>query len=434
MSPNIAIIGGGPAGCCLAVLLSKSPDPPSFTVFESDSAPNYRAQGGTLDLHEKTGLMAMRRMGLYSAFESKARYDGEAIGIADRDLRFYVKRGGSKGGSDSHGRPEIDRKDLREILINALPEGCVRWGHRLQKIDEKGVLHFKSGQTAGPFDLVIGADGAWSKIRPLLSSEKPVYSGVSGIRIGISNAAETHPDLYALVNRGSLFAYGTTAYGENGSVLTQQLSDGSLNTACYAHKPEDWLKDAGFDPTNLEETEGALLKEYEGWHPQLRKLLQVADQDPWAAGLYMLPIGHSWPHKKGFTCLGDAAHLMTPFAGEGVNLALADSVALADAIIAACNSSDPDALDKEVAKFEREMVERSTPVQQLTYDAMTLKYFTPGAPETTIEKYVCLMVGDQLPWFLRPVFSVAVYGYFGWFKWMYPAKSETTCMKASKSR
>src|ERR1700753_4108868 len=93
-----------------------------------------------------------------------------AMMVADKNLRYYIKTGA--GSPDSkYGRPEIDRYQLRQILLNSLQPGTVKWKCRLRKVDEeRGMinLHFDHGIETG-FDLVVGADGAWSKVRPLVS-------------------------------------------------------------------------------------------------------------------------------------------------------------------------------------------------------------------------------------------------------------------------
>lgn len=96
-------------------------------------------------------------------FQKYARYDGEALGIYDQNLKAYVKVGGAPEPGKSWGRPEIDRSALRQILLDSLPEGTIEWGSRLRRIDAKDVsLHFDHG-VERDFDLVVGADGHGAK-------------------------------------------------------------------------------------------------------------------------------------------------------------------------------------------------------------------------------------------------------------------------------
>lgn len=185
MPLKIAIIGAGPAGCTLARLLQASDqhDNIEVAIFEGEGSLNFRSQGGTLDLHVKTGQAALRAGGLFDEFLKYARYDGEAMKFADKNLLVYVSQGQSKPGKSSTGRPEIDRPKLRQILYDSLSPGTVKWNRKLQRVEEgpSGLtLHFADGSTASNFDLLVGADGAWSHVRPLLSSAKPFYSGIAG--------------------------------------------------------------------------------------------------------------------------------------------------------------------------------------------------------------------------------------------------------------
>lgn len=204
---KIAIVDAGPAGCTLAALLQRAGI--SCTIFEGESTRNFRSQGGSLDLHDNTGLAALRKAGLYDDFLKHARFDGEAIAIGDKYLRYYAKAGGGKPGKPSPGRPEMDRTKLRELLVDALPEGCIKWHHRLRRAtaeEEGGTLHFDSGTQSG-FDLIIRADGAWSKVRPLVHDVRPYHAGLVGIVMKIPDAANSQPDVHQLVNRGSHFCW-----------------------------------------------------------------------------------------------------------------------------------------------------------------------------------------------------------------------------------
>jgi 2-polyprenyl-6-methoxyphenol hydroxylase-like FAD-dependent oxidoreductase len=175
--PKIAIIGAGPAGLTFARLLHVSKPKINLKIYELDSSPTSRdKQGGTLDLHEDTGLAALRKCGLWDAFQKHARYEGEELIMADKNGTELIHL---KGGCGN--RPEIDRKLLKEILSESLPEEVVKWGRKLREVTEDGMLRFEGREEVeGPFDLVVGADGAWSNVRGKLTEVKPDYSGISG--------------------------------------------------------------------------------------------------------------------------------------------------------------------------------------------------------------------------------------------------------------
>jgi 2-polyprenyl-6-methoxyphenol hydroxylase-like FAD-dependent oxidoreductase len=308
MPLKIAIIGAGPAGCMLARLLHhKNPDI-QVTVFESESALNFRSQGGSLDLHVKTGQLAVRQAGLWDEFLKHCRYDGEAMKIADKNFVCYINMGAGKPGTAaSTGRPEIDRPVLREMLFKSLPEGVVRWNKKLSSVDRSGenlTMTFADGTTETGFDLIVGADGAWSKTRNLVSDVKPYYSGIAGHALQIPHAEQKSPKLYDTVNRGSLFTYS-----DGKGMFAQYTGDGSINIGTWSVHPSDWQSTAGYDMHDGKALKEVYKEEYKDWHPTLQAFLQEASDEVTPRDLYMLPIGHSWEHMEGVTLVGDAAHL-----------------------------------------------------------------------------------------------------------------------------
>ena len=392
-SPRIAIIGAGPAGSTLARLLTQASIP--VTIFEGEASIAVRVQGGTLDLHTDTGLKALREAGLYEQYTKYARYDGEALRMTDKNLKTYLRLGGTTEKT-SRGRPEIDRERLREILVNSLPTSTIRWGCRLRKIDHDDFsLHFDHGIERG-FDLIIGADGAWSKVRPLLTEVRPFYAGVGGYDMYVDNVEKRFPDLHKLVDRGSIMAYS-----DGKSITAQQKGDGSFIVYAMTVRDEHWMKTCGFDVHNPAEVKKAVAEEFGDWAEPLLKITQVANtKDVTPRSLYMLPIGHRWEHRRGATLMGDAAHLMTPHAGEGVNAAMTDALNLAQAIIRGKKAGgSPQQMDDEIAAYEEEMFTRIKRVQEVSTANMEDMFFTSGAPFTTADRWVRRAISDN--WFVK---------------------------------
>ncbi|KAJ5727704.1 hypothetical protein N7493_005524 [Penicillium malachiteum] len=387
MSLRIAIIGAGPVGLTLARLLHALNKPNlEVVVFESEASRYARQQGGTLDLHPDTGLAALKEAGLWDEFKTRVRYDGEALIICDKKLVKYLSLT-PKDEQSSAGRPEIDRSSLREMLLDSVPSEMIRWGFRLREIDENRNLIFDHGVESG-FDLIVGADGAWSKIRKYLSDEKPHYSGIGGYIFHIPNAEERAPEAFKLTNRGSVFSFS-----DGRSIMSQYISDGSLYVNAWCPLPETWRENLSHDADDTEAIKKWVLDQFHDWHPDLVDFIKLAEQ-PSSSSLYELPVGWRWESRPGVTLIGDAAHLMTPFAGEGVNVGMQDSLMLSRAIGKALESPDPATQfnTTELVNFEEDLFVRGERVTSLTKDMMNWMMFSDGSPRSVIDKYILRII------------------------------------------
>ncbi|KAF1998410.1 FAD/NAD(P)-binding domain-containing protein [Amniculicola lignicola CBS 123094] len=414
-TPKVAILGAGPGGCMLARLLNQHSIP--CTIFESEASIDYRSQGGSLDLRSTTGLATIKAAGLWTEFQKQARYDGESLLITDKKLTTWMRRRAYKGRkvNNLQEAPEIDRAVLRRILMESLPQGIVRWNHHLTHIttpaDSSPVLHFRNGAIESGYDLIVGADGAFSKVRSVLSDVKPFHSGYGGYWLTLPSVPTTSPALDKLVNKGNVFAYS-----DHINLNGQQLGhNNDLSISLVSPRAEDWTKTSGFDPTDLESAKKDMLQLLDGWDPLLLDLVKHAQGPVMARNLYMLPVGFTFPHKRGITLLGDAAHLMTPFAGIGVNSAFYDAMLLSDAIVSSINdtTTNPDKLDKHVQEYETKMLAHGKAGQALTWNSMEALMMTSGAPRQGIERWLLGHLREEVPVWSRGILSAVVYvGYF----------------------
>ena len=329
---RIAIVGGGPGGLMLARLLQCRGV--ATTVFERDANAGERPQGGSLDLHADTGQRAMRLAGLQDAFLAIARPEDQGDRLYDQNGQLLLDRDGA--GDD---RPEIDRTALRQILLDALAPGTVRWGSRILSIEPatSGYSVVANG-ISETFDIIVGADGAWSRVRTLLSDVVPAYEGATMVELGFTTAG--HPHVDALVGSGKMFAVG-----DNRVLIAQRNGLGHIRGYAGLRLPEavarHWSK------ASAETLRAPMQDAFTGWAASLTQMLEVGEVFG-ARPLYALPIGYRWPSRPGVTLLGDAAHVMSPFSGEGVNLALADAADLADALAGASGWEAVEAYEKQM--------------------------------------------------------------------------------------
>lgn len=316
---HIAIVGAGPGGLTLARLLQVNGF--AATVFERESHALERPQGGTLDLHEGSGLLALERAGLMQAFGDIARHDDQGTRLLDKQGRVLFEDADS-GGS----RPEVDRTALRDLLLQHLPDSAVRWGRALRALQSNGDgrwnLVFDDG-LEGPFDLVVGADGTWSRVRPLLSPYLPQHSGLCFVEFGIDDVDRLHPALSRLVGRGKM-----SVEADGKCIIAQRNGNAHIRGYAIFRVPLGWVE-RRFDFARPASVRAGLLHEFDGFADEILDLFRASNDGFAERPIHALPVGHRWANRPGLTLIGDAAHVMSPFGGDGVNNAMLDAAELA---------------------------------------------------------------------------------------------------------
>jgi len=339
----IAIVGAGLGGLTLARVLHVHGI--EATVFEAEASPNARAQGGMLDIHEENGQLALKAAGLFDLFLALVHEGAQATRILDKDGHVLFDQPDDGTG----GRPEVPRGELRRILMESLPAGTIRWGHKLTAVASIGgaghVLTFADGSTVTT-ELLVGADGAWSKVRPLLSGAKPAYVGVSFVETYLRDADVRHAASAKAVGGGAFFAL---APGKG--ILAHREPHGVLHAYVALNKPKEWI--AGIDFSDPSSALGRVTDEFDGWAPELTALIAGSDTAPVPRPIHALPDDHRWRRVPGVTLLGDAAHLMMP-SGEGANLAMYDGAELGKALAA-----NPGDVEAALAAYEEALFPRS---------------------------------------------------------------------------
>jgi len=366
-APSVAIAGAGLGGLVLARILQMHGIP--FTLYESDASADAREQGGSLDMHEESGQHALHLAGLYDEFRRHVRPQGDSMRVLDKAGTVFIDHAG--GGS----RPEIDRTELRDLLVASLDPGRIAWGHKVTAVQSAdGVQHeltFANGRSITT-NLLVGADGAWSKVRPLLTAATPAYCGITYLDLQISDASERHPDLARLTGPGVFFALS-----DDKALLAHGGRHIHLGAAFRA-APE-WTLASGVDWSDAPSARDALLKQFSGWSAELLGLIRQCDDAIVPRLIHALPIGHAWARKPGVTLLGDAAHLMSPFAGEGANLAMLDAAELAQALIA-----HGDDVETALAQYEATMFPRAAAAAEGSAQGLDM-CFAADAPRALVD-------------------------------------------------
>ncbi|WP_433579596.1 FAD-dependent oxidoreductase [Nocardia brasiliensis] len=346
MVTPITIIGAGLGGLTLARVLHVHGIP--ATVYEAEASPTARAQGGMLDIHDYNGQIALEAAGLLDEFRGLVLDGRQAMRVLDPNGTVLFE----KPDDGSGGRPEVQRSDLRQLLLDSLPSGTVRWGHKVAGVRAVDPGDYEvSFVTGDPIRtrLLVGADGAWSKVRSLVSTAVPEYAGEAFVEMYLFEADSRHQAAARAVGGGSLIAPGSER-----EIHAHRERDDTLHTYVVLRESLEWFADIDF--ADAPAAIARVAREFEGWAPELTALITEADSAPVFRPHYTLPEEFRWERVPGVTLLGDAAHLVAPN-GEGANLAMLDGAELGRALAA-----HPGDIEAALAEYEQAMFARSTAI------------------------------------------------------------------------
>jgi 2-polyprenyl-6-methoxyphenol hydroxylase-like FAD-dependent oxidoreductase len=366
---KIAIVGGGPGGLTLARLLQQSDA--QVSVYERDHSRSARVQGSALDLHEDSGLAALQAAGLMDAFWANHRPDLDRLRLTDSYGTILHDHPRSMSGAGQ--RPEIERGPLRDLLLDSLQPGTVEWDCKLESAEMQGeqvLLRFAGGRTALA-DIAIGGDGANSRLRELVTPIRPEYVGVSLVEGLVPAAKQTIPELWDLLGGSALIALG----GER-TIGMGTKPDGSVLIYAGLKTQDDTARQSLEEASGPDQRVAWFHANFEGWSELWDPLFRKAASMVWRP-LLVCPSNQYWEPKPNATLIGDAAHVMPPYAGEGVNMAMLDALMLSKLLLSEKSSSGA------IATYEAEMFAR---MQHMTADTMTNTemFYAPDAADRVV--------------------------------------------------
>lgn len=368
----VAIVGGGPGGLTLARLLQNKGV--NVKVYERDANRNVRVQGATLDLHYESGLRALEEAGLLDAFKATYRPGNDLYRVVNKDaviLHDDHKRSSTGDFGDEWFRPEIDRGPLRDMLLDSLHPDTVAWDSHIVTLEKMGDgwnIIFKNG-TKAYADVVIGADGANSKIRKIVTPIEAKYSGVTYLVGNIPNLAENTPKINALLKGGKV-----AALEDSRTIFLSAKGDGSLDFYICWKTGLNWAAENSIDLTNIAQVSEWFNTEFKGWGGIWQELFTYQDIQFILRPLYGVPPDQHWEAQPNITLLGDAAHVLPPN-GEGVNAAMLDALDLSICLTHDEFSDVPSA----IAGYEKKMFARFVKDEKDTAEMMDWMFAPNGA-------------------------------------------------------
>lgn len=359
---DVAIVGGGPGGLTLARLLHLKGV--NVKLYERDLDKDARVQGSPLDMHDGSGLSAIVKAGLLDEFKKNFLAGADKKLIVNQCAEIYFSDHETKPDENfdsEYFRPEIDRGTLRKLLLESLPPEAVVWDRHfvsMEKYNSGWLLHFKNGSSAYA-DLVIAADGANSKIRPYITDTKPFYSGITMLEGNVYDSAKSAPNINALIRGGKIMAFG---YGK--CLLMGQKERKDLGFYASLKADENWALSNGLDYADNLMMLSWFKKEYPEWSEIWYELFENAATAFIPRPIYCMPLDQDWRPLPNLTMIGDAAHVMPPFAGEGANMAMLDALELSE-----CLTSDKfNDLREAIFHYETSMRERASAAAKESLD------------------------------------------------------------------
>jgi len=335
--PRIAIVGGGVGGLATALALERR----GAEIVVCEQSPALNEIGAGLNL-SPNALMALRVLGVEDQVIALG-CESDFLVIRSWKSGRIISRMRRGAFRQQFGAPNltVHRADLLDVLCGALKTVTLRFGARciaVERCDRGGVARFADGSEIEA-DIIVGADGIHSVVRKtLFGPDAPRFTGCICWR-GMAATSTVPRDIDV--------AEGTMWMGPHGHVVHYPVRRGELINIVAHFDSDSWTEESWTRECDVSE----LTTTYAGWHPDLLRLY------PYSARWYKWALYDRDPvarwSKGRVTLLGDSAHAMLPYLGQGAAMALEDACVLSAAIARHANDLDEALLTYERARMPR---------------------------------------------------------------------------------
>lgn len=343
---KVAVIGAGPIGLAFARLLQQKGA--NVNVYERDVNEYDHIKGGTLDLLKDMGQIVFQKAGLLTAYFDNARPTARKMADIHGNI---IQR------LPSSDNPEIDRNDLRRILLLSLRPQTVVWDRKFVSLEaqrDKLLLHFEKG-IAETADLVVGANGIMSVLRKNITDMPVRYTGTVAVTGEVFDYETTCPSFKTICGDDKIIAKDKNIF-----FLSQPKANGELYYYACFRRPESWIKTNSLNFSDNKQMSDFLSDLCFDWGSAYKELFR-ATREFTLLPLHQVSLEDWRPHNN-ITLIGDAAHGMPPYAGVGVNTGLLDALYLAENLTNGKFNSIQSALDN----YEENMFAYASEAQQQT--------------------------------------------------------------------